>query len=63
MFTLWQVLCMNQYEHAHLDKEHLLLVVTSTYGNGESPENGTSLASYLESMRNNDKKTSLTNLK
>ena len=54
---------MNQYEHAHLDKEHLLLVVTSTYGNGESPENGTNFASYLESRRNNNKKTPLTNLK
>lgn len=63
MFTLWQVLCMNQYEHAHLNKEHLLLVVTSTYGNGESPENGTSFAAYLESMRNNNKNTALTNLK
>ena len=54
---------MNQYEHAHLDKERLLLVVTSTYGHGESPENGTSFASYLESMRNNNKKIPLTNLK
>ena len=54
---------MNQYEHAQLDKERLLLVVTSTYGNGESPENGTSFASYLESMRNNNKKIPLTNLK
>ena len=63
MFTLWQVLCMNQYEHAHLDKEHLLLVVTITYGNGESPETGTNFASYLESRRNNNKKTPLTNLK
>ena len=63
MFTLWQVLCMNQYEHAHLDKEYLLLMVTSTYGNGESPENGTNFASYLESRRNNNKKTPLTNLK
>ena len=53
---------MNQYEHAHLDKEHLLLVVTSTYGNGESPENGTSFASYLES-RIKSKKAPLTNLK
>ena len=62
MSTLWQVLCMNQYEHADLDKEHLLLVVTSTYGNGESPENGTSFASYLESRIKN-KKAPLTNLK
>ena len=54
---------MNQYEHAHLDKEHLLLVVTITYGNGESPETGTNFASYLESRRNNNKKTPLTNLK
>ena len=42
---------MKEYEHAQLTHESLLLVVTSTYGNGEPPENGTSFSSYLQSMK------------
>ncbi|XP_068736413.1 nitric oxide synthase 1-like isoform X2 [Montipora capricornis] len=47
-----KVLCMDEYEHAQLTQETLLFVVTSTFGNGESPENGTSFTSYLERMKN-----------
>ena len=35
-----QVLCMDQYRLSHLEEEQLLLVVTSTFGNGDSPGNG-----------------------
>lgn len=35
-----QVLCMDQYQLSHLEEEQLLLVVTSTFGNGDSPGNG-----------------------
>uniref|UniRef100_A0A4W4EZ30 Nitric oxide synthase, inducible n=1 Tax=Electrophorus electricus TaxID=8005 RepID=A0A4W4EZ30_ELEEL len=35
-----RLLCMEDYNFAVLEKEHLLLVVTSTFGNGDSPGNG-----------------------
>lgn len=35
-----QVLCMDQYQLSHLEEEQLLLVVSSTFGNGDSPGNG-----------------------
>lgn len=35
-----QVLCMDEYRLRHLEDEQLLLVVTSTFGNGDSPGNG-----------------------
>lgn len=48
-----QVLCMAEYDHALLTQESLLLVVTSTFGNGESPENGASFYGYLKHMKEN----------
>ena len=35
-----QVLCMDEYKLSHLEEEQLLLVVTSTFGTGDSPGNG-----------------------
>uniref|UniRef100_A0A803W9V9 Nitric oxide synthase n=1 Tax=Ficedula albicollis TaxID=59894 RepID=A0A803W9V9_FICAL len=35
-----QILCMDEYNICDLEKETLLLVVTSTFGNGDSPGNG-----------------------
>lgn len=35
-----QVLCMDEYRLSNLEEEQLLLVVTSTFGNGDSPGNG-----------------------
>lgn len=37
---VWQVLCMDEYQIDSLEEEQLLLVVTSTFGNGDSPSNG-----------------------
>lgn len=37
---LFQILCMDDYKISDLEKENLLLVVTSTFGNGDSPGNG-----------------------
>ena len=31
---------MEDYEFSHLEYEELLFVVTSTFGNGDAPENG-----------------------
>lgn len=36
----FQILCMDEYNICDLEKETLLLVVTSTFGNGDSPNNG-----------------------
>lgn len=35
-----QVLCMDEYDVVSLEHEALVLVVTSTFGNGDPPENG-----------------------
>uniref|UniRef100_A0A8C2U8G3 Nitric oxide synthase n=1 Tax=Coturnix japonica TaxID=93934 RepID=A0A8C2U8G3_COTJA len=35
-----KILCMDEYNISDLEKETLLLVVTSTFGNGDSPNNG-----------------------
>lgn len=31
---------MDEYDNVHLEHETLVLVVTSTFGNGDPPENG-----------------------
>ena len=35
-----KVFCMNDYDVANLEHESLLLCLTSTFGNGDPPENG-----------------------
>lgn len=35
-----QVYCMEEYDMSSIEHEALLLVVTSTFGNGDPPENG-----------------------
>lgn len=35
-----QVYCMADYDISSIEHEALLLVVTSTFGNGDPPENG-----------------------
>uniref|UniRef100_A0A8C4VBK9 Nitric oxide synthase n=1 Tax=Falco tinnunculus TaxID=100819 RepID=A0A8C4VBK9_FALTI len=42
-----KILCMDEYNICDLEKETLLLVVTSTFGNGDSPNNGKGLVSVL----------------
>uniref|UniRef100_A0AAY5ET85 Nitric oxide synthase, inducible n=1 Tax=Electrophorus electricus TaxID=8005 RepID=A0AAY5ET85_ELEEL len=46
-----RLLCMEDYNFAELEKEHLLLVVTSTFGNGDSPGNGESFKKQLTGMK------------
>uniref|UniRef100_A0A8C5K494 Nitric oxide synthase n=1 Tax=Jaculus jaculus TaxID=51337 RepID=A0A8C5K494_JACJA len=42
-----QILCMDQYKLSSLEEEQLLLVVTSTFGNGDCPGNGETLKKSL----------------
>ena len=39
-FPLFQVMSMDEYDVVDLEHETLVLVVTSTFGNGDPPENG-----------------------
>ncbi|XP_022086266.1 nitric oxide synthase, brain-like isoform X2 [Acanthaster planci] len=42
-----KVMCMEEYDVVHLEHETLLLIVTSTFGNGDPPENGEEFGRYL----------------
>uniref|UniRef100_A0A8D2LUB9 Nitric oxide synthase n=1 Tax=Varanus komodoensis TaxID=61221 RepID=A0A8D2LUB9_VARKO len=46
-----KITCMDNYDPGDLEKETLLLVVTSTFGNGDSPSNGKALQNSLLSMK------------
>ena len=54
---------MDEYEHAQLTQERLLFVVTSTFGNGESPENGTNFCNFLKSIETSSDERPLKNLR
>ncbi|XP_074841477.1 nitric oxide synthase 3 isoform X2 [Carettochelys insculpta] len=45
-----RVLCMDEYDIVCLEHETLVLVVTSTFGNGDPPESGESFAKALMEM-------------
>nr|BAD67165.1 nitric oxide synthase 2 [Meriones unguiculatus] len=46
-----KVVCMSQYKASSLEEEQLLLVVTSTFGNGDCPSNGKTLKKSLFMLR------------
>ncbi|NWU89997.1 NOS2 protein, partial [Upupa epops] len=46
-----RVLCMDEYDVRDLEGETLLLVVTSTFGNGDAPNNGKALKNSLLSLK------------
>uniref|UniRef100_A0A8C8BGZ4 Nitric oxide synthase n=1 Tax=Otus sunia TaxID=257818 RepID=A0A8C8BGZ4_9STRI len=46
-----KILCMDEYNICDLEKETLLLVVTSTFGNGDSPNNGKALKNSLLTLK------------
>uniref|UniRef100_A0A8C3CQZ8 Nitric oxide synthase n=1 Tax=Cairina moschata TaxID=8855 RepID=A0A8C3CQZ8_CAIMO len=46
-----KILCMDEYNISDLEKETLLLVVTSTFGNGDSPNNGKVILASEASVR------------
>ncbi|XP_044150136.1 nitric oxide synthase, endothelial-like isoform X1 [Bufo gargarizans] len=45
-----KVICMDQYDTVNLEHETLVLVVTSTFGNGDPPENGEAFSRELMEM-------------
>ncbi|KAJ8872955.1 hypothetical protein PR048_026571 [Dryococelus australis] len=49
-----QVYCMDDYDISSIEHEALILVVTSTFGNGDPPENGVSFAQNLYAMKMNE---------
>ncbi|XP_069892749.1 nitric oxide synthase 1 isoform X1 [Dipodomys merriami] len=46
-----KVMSMEEYDIVHLEHEALVLVVTSTFGNGDPPENGEKFGCALMEMR------------
>ncbi|CAG5131307.1 unnamed protein product, partial [Candidula unifasciata] len=48
------VVCMADYDIFSLEHESLVLVVTSTFGNGDPPENGDAFAKSLYEMKTSD---------
>lgn len=50
---------MDEYNITDLEKETLLLVVTSTFGNGDSPNNGKVILASEAYMRLNSKTTEI----
>ena len=48
------VIAADQYDLTHLEHEALLLVVTSTFGNGDPPDNGKDFAGYLHQLSSPD---------
>ncbi|CAG7730913.1 unnamed protein product [Allacma fusca] len=48
-----QVYCMDDYDVINIEHETLILVVTSTFGNGDPPENGESFAHSLYAIKMN----------
>ncbi|XP_058035287.1 nitric oxide synthase 3 isoform X3 [Ahaetulla prasina] len=45
-----KVMCLDEYDVVSLEHETLVLVVTSTFGNGDPPENGESFSKALMEM-------------
>lgn len=51
-----QVHCMSEYDMFSIEHETLLLIVTSTFGNGEPPANGVEFGEHLFQMLYNESK-------
>ncbi|CAH0554483.1 unnamed protein product [Brassicogethes aeneus] len=49
-----QVYCMSDYDISSIEHEALLIVVTSTFGNGDPPENGEEFAKNLYTLKMNE---------
>ncbi|XP_078277885.1 nitric oxide synthase 1 [Rhinoraja longicauda] len=52
-----KVIAMDEYDIVHLEHEALVLVITSTFGNGDPPENGEKFASALMEIKHANSKS------
>eukprot|EP00058_Branchiostoma_floridae_P023238 XP_002608728.1 hypothetical protein BRAFLDRAFT_120590 [Branchiostoma floridae] len=52
-----KVVCMDEYDVTQLGKEQLVVIVTSTFGNGDPPDNGETFARALMQMKNQNGQT------
>lgn len=48
-----KVICMEEYDINQLSKENFLVVVASTYGNGDAPGNGENFKNALINIKKN----------
>ena len=46
-----KIICMSDYDVVNLEHETLLLIVTSTFGNGDPPDNGVEFKKFLCEIR------------
>ncbi|CAH1257154.1 NOS1 [Branchiostoma lanceolatum] len=46
-----KMMCMDEYDITNLEKEELVIVVTSTFGNGDPPDNGEEFGQALLHMK------------
>lgn len=50
IFRILQIYCMSDYDISSIEHEALLLVIASTFGNGDPPENGEVSKSFIKSF-------------
>lgn len=46
-----KMMCMSDYDITELEHETLLLIIVSTFGNGDPPENGEEFLNHLQSLK------------
>ncbi|XP_067140419.1 nitric oxide synthase, salivary gland-like [Centruroides vittatus] len=49
-----KMMCMSNYDLTELEHETLLLIIASTFGNGDPPENGEEFLKHLQSLQTTD---------
>ncbi|XP_041349355.1 nitric oxide synthase, brain-like [Gigantopelta aegis] len=49
-----KMMCMEEYDIAQLENEGLVLIITSTFGNGDPPDQGESFSQELAKLTNDD---------
>ena len=50
-----KTICMSDYKVSNMENETILLIVASTFGNGDPPENGVEFKKSLCEMKNTSK--------
>ncbi|XP_050408838.1 nitric oxide synthase, brain [Patella vulgata] len=58
-----KVVCMDEYDVTVLEHENLVLIITSTFGNGDPPENGEIFAKSLFEIKTHDESSAESDFK